>query len=235
MAYQDKRIKKVLIQNKGYGMIAKCPINAGDIVIKETPSITINDNKIYSEVFQLLYIILSNPELTTKFQTLYPNTIEHIKISKANIQTELKKVIANDNNIYEFFVNKFTLDEIMILCAKYMCNAFQFQDKPVILFTGTILNHSCLPNVIFGEKNNQMCFMAIRDIQKGEEICDSYIDITMSTKQRKKELKEQYGFDCQCERCIETDVGKIKKMNKQAIDIEIERKKEFGFSKSKYV
>lgn len=235
MVYLDRRLKKTDIPNKGYGFIAKEQIKAGEVLIKETPSVTIQEDKIYSEFFQLLYLFLSNSQLKEQFKKLAPNTIENLPIDESTIIKEFKKVLANNNTIYEFFTNNYTLDEIMIYCAKYMCNAFEFKDKPVILFTGTILNHSCLPNVIFGEKDNQMCFMAVRDIEKGEEINDSYIDITLPTNKRRTELKNQYGFECCCERCSLQDDGIIKKLHKRAIDIEKEKKKEFGRSKSKYV
>lgn len=236
MVYIDQRLKKTKIHGKGYGFIAKEQIKAGEIIIKEHPSITIENQEIYSEIFQLLYLILSNDQLKEKFKMLYPDTIENISIDQATIVNELKKKVAVKNNtMYEFFAKNYKMSEIMVLCAKYMCNAFEFKDKPVILFTGTILNHSCLPNVIFGEKDNQMYFMAVRDIEKGEEICDSYIDITLPIKKRKTELKKQYGFDCQCERCIVQDIDLIKKFHKDAINIEKEKKIEFGHSKSKYV
>lgn len=236
MVYIDRRLKKTIIPNKGYGFIAKELIKAGEIIIKETPSITIQENEIYSDIFQLLYLILSDQQLKEKFKTLAPDTIDNISINESNIMNELKKKVSSKNNIlYEFFAQNFSAKEIMIYCAKYMCNAFEFQNKPVILFTGTMMNHSCLPNVIFGEKDNQMCFMTVRDIDKGEEICGSYIDITLPTNKRKKHLKEQYGFDCSCKRCSLQDDIMIKQLNKKAIEIEKEKKNEFGYSKSKYV
>ena len=53
---------------------------------------------------------------------------------------------------------------------------------------GTMLNHSCLPNVTFEElkKTNMMIFETCQDIKAGDEICDNYIDITKSTKRAKK-------------------------------------------------
>jgi len=236
MVYIDHRIKKTNIPGKGYGFIAREAIRAGEVLIKETPSITIQENEIYSDIFQLLYLILSDQQLKEQFKTLAPDSVDNISINQSNIMNELKKKVSTKNNtLYEFFANNYSAKEIMIYCAKYMCNAFEFQNKPVILFTGTMMNHSCLPNVIFGEKDNQMCFITVRDIKKGEEICGSYIDITLPTNKRKKHLKEQYGFDCCCERCSLQDDNMIKQLHKQAIEIEKEKKKEFGHSKSKYV
>jgi bacterioferritin-associated ferredoxin len=110
-----------------------------------------------------------------------------------------------------------------------MANAFELNGKPSLLFTGLLLNHSCLPNVIFGLKNKEMVFVAVKNINKGDEICDNYIDITLSKFDRMSQLREQYGFDCQCSRCIHHDEFVYDKI---AFNIEKERFASFGFSKS---
>ena len=83
-----------------------------------------------------------------------------------------------------------------------MCNAFDFgKYGPAILFNGALLNHSCDPNVIFKQENKYMIFKTIKDINKGEELCNNYIDITLPKKRRLSILKSQYGFTCTCNRC----------------------------------
>ncbi|KAF4129026.1 hypothetical protein GN958_ATG21775 [Phytophthora infestans] len=42
---------------------------------------------------------------------------------------------------------------------------------------------------------------ALRDIEEGEEITLSYIDIDKERSERQKELRDTKHFDCQCERC----------------------------------
>jgi hypothetical protein len=73
------------------------------------------------------------------------------------------------------------------------------------------MNHSCQPNVIVRYAKvgwyrplTLQC-VAIREIQKGEELCISYIDLSadsavMQIQDRWRQL-ESYGFICNCKRC----------------------------------
>jgi hypothetical protein len=74
------------------------------------------------------------------------------------------------------------------------------------------MNHSCKPNVIvryaaagWYHPLTLEC-IALREIQKDEELCISYIDFTfnslvMDVQDRWNQL-ESYGFKCNCERCL---------------------------------
>ncbi|ORX83366.1 SET domain-containing protein, partial [Anaeromyces robustus] len=62
-------------------------------------------------------------------------------------------------------------------------------------------NHSCSPNATLYYHGNRQILRAMRDIQKGEEICITYTDVMNSRSHRKKILLKKYKFDCHCERC----------------------------------
>ena len=204
-------VKKVIIPNKGVGMIATRDINKGEIIIVDTP-ITIDTNYIYSDIFQLLYKVLNNDDLTKKFIKLCPNKLcpnklvntEYNTIMK-NILNELNKVKSNDKTVYEFFVTNYNKEELLLYCLKYMCNAFDYMNKPAFLFTGTLLNHSCLPNTIFIPVNGKVIFISARNIKKNEEITDNYVNLLDNKTVRNKRLFEQYGFKCICEVCSNYD------------------------------
>jgi len=233
--YIDQRVKKIYLPDKGYAYIAINHIPPNTIIIKETP-ITIKDENIISDIFQLLYTIFnSSNEIINKFKKLLPRTLDHYQVNKNKITEELNKIKLNNSMLYNFFLDNFTLNEIYLYCAKYSCNAFDYQGKPAILFNATILNHSCLPNVIFGKENNQICFITIRDIKKGEEIYDNYIDITLTRTERQRQLKEQYGFVCHCVRCVEYNSTQNVKYDQEVIEIEHTRQRIFNHSKSKLI
>ncbi|CAH0476969.1 unnamed protein product [Peronospora belbahrii] len=64
------------------------------------------------------------------------------------------------------------------------------------------MNHSCDPNcTVLYTKNGDGHVVAIRDIQKGEELCICYIDVDMDVKTREANLRE-YKFKCFCPRCV---------------------------------
>lgn len=205
----SNKIKVSYIPNKGYGIIAVKDIKPNEVLIIDD-IVTIDIKKpeqIYSDIFQLLYKVLNDSILTKKFMMLYPKNTSNcnIKLDIHTIMIELNKVKLYNKLMYEYFTTNFTQNELLLYTMKYTCNAFQYKDGlPSFLFTGRLLNHSCLPNVIFNcmEDTNKMVFVSIKHIKKGEEVCDNYVNILDSVEQRKKRLLEQYGFECNCERCI---------------------------------
>jgi len=72
------------------------------------------------------------------------------------------------------------------------------------------MNHSCDPNskqdVTDDIEDNNIAVIALKDIQKGEEITISYINLkNIEKKERRKQLKIDYNFECNCKRCEEED------------------------------
>ncbi|MCO5602947.1 hypothetical protein L7F22_057088 [Adiantum nelumboides] len=68
------------------------------------------------------------------------------------------------------------------------------------------LNHSCLPNIKAFKRDEdtdgQAVLLATRTIRPGEELTISYIDEDAPWEDRKSML-EDYGFLCNCQKCIE--------------------------------
>lgn len=68
------------------------------------------------------------------------------------------------------------------------------------------VNHSCAPNAEcqFPHSNNVLALTTVQDVAAGEEICISYLDecaLERSRHSRQKMLRENYLFQCQCEKC----------------------------------
>lgn len=229
MTYINNKIKKVYFEDKGYGFVAVENINKGELLIKEKPAVVINNDTLYSELFQLLYEIIKDIKIFDKFKKLVPKTLKEYNINKDEIYKELDKLKKIDKPLYNFF-NEIDENELLLYCAKYMCNAFEFNNRPTILFTGTLLNHSCMPNVIFSEKDGYMCFISVINIKKGEELFDNYINIKMAKNERLKLLSKQYGFKCKCSRCNCDDIRIKDKFNKLELNIEKQSIKYFGKS-----
>ncbi len=231
MCYINNKIQKVSIPNKGFGFVATKNIHKGEILIKDIP-FTVSTDEIFSDIFQLIYQVVINIDILTKFMKLQPKSLNDYTIDHVKVLEELDKVKKHSRHVYSFFTENYNTNEILLLCAKYMCNAFNFNNKPALLLNATILNHSCIPNTIFGEVNGKFIFKAISNINKGEEIYDNYIDITLSKQIRQKHLLGQYGFVCSCVRCCETNDKKIKNYDEFVVGIEKERLHTFGFTKS---
>ncbi|KYN03191.1 PREDICTED: SET and MYND domain-containing protein 4-like [Cyphomyrmex costatus] len=69
--------------------------------------------------------------------------------------------------------------------------------------TVAMLNHSCNPGVVRYFIGTTMIVRAIRTINVGEEISENYGPIFTTTpeSERKRKLRMQYWFDCNCEAC----------------------------------
>jgi len=85
-------------------------------------------------------------------------------------------------------------------------------------------NHSCEPNaeVTFPHNSSTMVMVALSDIQPGEEICISYLDECQrerSRHSRRKHLRENYVFECLCEKC-EQQTGDMSETSEEEEDDE---------------
>ncbi|KAH8158073.1 hypothetical protein CIB48_g10175 [Xylaria polymorpha] len=62
------------------------------------------------------------------------------------------------------------------------------------------MNHDCRPNVHYRITNATMTTIASRDIQRGEELTVSYVDVFLPSKERKQRIRT-WGFECACALC----------------------------------
>ncbi|GMI30806.1 hypothetical protein TeGR_g5430 [Tetraparma gracilis] len=77
--------------------------------------------------------------------------------------------------------------------------------------TPSLFNHSCSPNVEMGSDGAVLTFkVGDRDVQEGEELVISYLDVDKTqynSKERRAFLYENYGFSCQCPLCLAGDMS----------------------------
>lgn len=95
--------------------------------------------------------------------------------------------------------------------AKLICNSFticdaEMQEVGVGLYPSvSLLNHSCDPNCCIVFSGPHLLLHAVRDIKAGEELTICYLDMLMTSEGRRKQLREQYCFECDCFRCQTQD------------------------------
>ncbi|KAK3293798.1 uncharacterized protein B0H64DRAFT_442903 [Chaetomium fimeti] len=65
------------------------------------------------------------------------------------------------------------------------------------------VNHACRPNAYyrFSERRLTMEVVAFRAIQPGEEIVMSYVPLETPVEERRRYLKDHWGFNCACSLC----------------------------------
>lgn len=75
--------------------------------------------------------------------------------------------------------------------------------KGGIFLTTSRFNHSCNPNAhnVWSEENGVMELHAARNIEAGEEVCISYMELYASRQQRQTESINRFNFSCSCVVC----------------------------------
>ncbi|KAL1918701.1 uncharacterized protein VTP21DRAFT_2723 [Calcarisporiella thermophila] len=93
------------------------------------------------------------------------------------------------------------------LFCRFTCNSFSVVDDECVGIgvgvypLAAMVNHSCWPNCIAMFEEDQMVIRCLRDIEEGEELTISYVDIALPTEERRRELLERYFFICNCDLC----------------------------------
>lgn len=69
-------------------------------------------------------------------------------------------------------------------------------------------NHSCAPNArVIHLDSAHARLVAARRIEEDEEVSITYVNPELSYEERQKHLRQQYGFECQCSKCVEESVN----------------------------
>ncbi|XP_063092837.1 histone-lysine N-methyltransferase SMYD3 isoform X4 [Cavia porcellus] len=99
-----------------------------------------------------------------------------------------------------------THNTFLVICNSFtICNA-EMQEVGVGLYPSmSLLNHSCDPNCSIVFNGPHLLLRAVRDIEVGEELTICYLDMLMTSEERRKQLRDQYCFECDCFRCQTQD------------------------------
>lgn len=93
-----------------------------------------------------------------------------------------------------------TFDEFLHMIGTYNINNVDTN----IYHIQSHLNHNCQPNVIVDTSSNRtqgLKVFAGRDINSGEELTTSYVNPSHLVHQRQRELRVNWGFICNCQKC----------------------------------
>ncbi|XP_055707359.1 SET and MYND domain-containing protein 4-like [Phlebotomus papatasi] len=119
-------------------------------------------------------------------------------VSNGHSITDLRTTLASE-------IDCLDSHNMMVKVGKLHCYV-----RSTRIFTGifpriSMLNHSCNPNVRNNFDRDQLTLSATRPIAKEAEIFNCYGPSfkLMSTVDRRKGLREQYCFECSCEKCIQ--------------------------------
>lgn len=105
---------------------------------------------------------------------------------------------------YEYFKEAFPKSEdidfesFLTYVGKFNLNQISGQIYPIYSF----INHDCEPNVRYEiDDKLRLKVFARKPIKAGEELLTTYVNPLHGVKLRRRELRVNWGFLCQCERC----------------------------------
>ncbi|XP_023662628.1 N-lysine methyltransferase SMYD2-A-like [Paramormyrops kingsleyae] len=105
---------------------------------------------------------------------------------------------------------------LTMLFAQVNCNGFTVEDEELshlgsALFPDVaLMNHSCCPNAIVTYNGTVAMVRAVAEINPGEEIFTSYIDLLYPAEDRIERLRDAYYFTCDCKECSTKSKDKAK-------------------------
>ncbi|KDD75917.1 hypothetical protein H632_c438p1 [Helicosporidium sp. ATCC 50920] len=99
-----------------------------------------------------------------------------------------------------------TLDWVAKALSRMHINTFRVDTLPLFAFeswTEEEAEPASALEPFFPNNNAEMALRATRDVVPGEQLTICYVDETASRDVRRALLLENYGFECQCPRCVD--------------------------------
>ncbi|KAL5364486.1 hypothetical protein BJX96DRAFT_135820 [Aspergillus floccosus] len=103
-----------------------------------------------------------------------------------------------------------------------MCIKMADGSAPVLGTTldlvASFMNHSCNPAAFVFFEGRQMRVRALRSLRAGEEITQTYVDLSGSVFSRQATTKAEYFFQCNCVRC-EDELADLQQKERGGLDL----------------
>ncbi|EED80582.1 predicted protein, partial [Postia placenta Mad-698-R] len=146
------------------------------------------------------------------FTTLQHNELNHLRT--------YPELLENQIRIYKVLKGRFaesnsaiTIDNVRAIFSVDPGNSFGIWEVPLteeseclgfaVYPRPSFFNHHCSPNVNKERYGRGLAFVTTRSVRAGEELCISYGHAEgMGWRQRQKELREGWFFECSCGKCI---------------------------------
>ncbi|XP_006009896.1 histone-lysine N-methyltransferase SMYD1 isoform X2 [Latimeria chalumnae] len=126
-------------------------------------------------------------------------------------EEEKKELLADVHGFLDFWPShskQFGMQYISHIFGVINCNGYTMSDQRGLQAVGVglfpnicLVNHDCWPNCTVIINNGKIELRANSKISKGDELNVSYVDFINTSQDRKKQLKQQYYFDCTCDHC----------------------------------
>ncbi|KAE8148046.1 SET and MYND domain protein [Aspergillus avenaceus] len=138
---------------------------------------------------------------------LFSQLDTHIKEIREENPDQWERISLSSKAVKAYSATPMSEEAIAAYGARLDMNAFNLVDAfydRIGLYVhpyAAIINHDCNPNAVTGFDGDTLYIKALRAIQKDEQICITYIDVTESVQVRRTQLRDRYFFDCGCSKC----------------------------------
>lgn len=162
-----------------------------------------------------LYLTLKhNPTFVTKKEKLQhvettERSFKDLMTHRSKLEAEPKRLDMFSSLCQRFARCGIEFDHSVLF--EYFCkiciNSFSVLDVNLneigsaIYIAESAFDHSCTPNAAPIFSGMYMEIRALKEIKAGEKFTINYVDLKGNREKRQQQLKEQYFFDCECERC----------------------------------
>ncbi|XP_055294953.1 SET and MYND domain-containing protein 4-like [Sitodiplosis mosellana] len=112
-----------------------------------------------------------------------------------------------DTEAKQRFLMHLVLHHTIVIPKNAFFDVAQFTDQFTVKYIFDVLsivNHSCAPNLHFATSGKLGYCIAVRPIKKGDQVFINYLgdDVHKLPEERQKLLKDNWGFECQCDKCV---------------------------------
>ncbi|PNS21469.1 N-lysine methyltransferase SMYD2-B [Sphaceloma murrayae] len=188
----------------GLGLFALAPIPAGTRLISERPLVSLPDMADLPDLHAQVSAL--PPSRSQLFWSLAAYRRRHEEVDWI---PAMRASYSGPSSSFDALC-----DAVLSAWLIYETNRFTVRspsgarDRMGIFPLAARLNHSCRPNVFHRHNHliDRLTIHALRDIEQGEELCTSYIDIVHPTKERRRILRH-WGFKCMCHLCRSAEAG----------------------------
>ncbi|XP_069043681.1 histone-lysine N-methyltransferase Smyd1 isoform X2 [Lepisosteus oculatus] len=133
---------------------------------------------------------------------------DHVADMPEEDRKELKIDVHNFLDYWPPHSRQFGVEYISHIFGVINCNGFTVSDQRGLQAVGVglfpnlcLVNHDCWPNCSVILNNGKIELRALGKISPGEELTVSYVDFLSVGADRRRQLRQQYFFECSCEHC----------------------------------
>lgn len=165
---------------------------------------TLQDPKKFAHVPQSLVDKRSKYRLFLTLNLWMGSLNENELIARAH---DVFEIVLKQPLFKDVFSSKKNHRFLMHLCVFHtytvFCNSFQSKATGGIFLLRNHINHSCSPNLLCGNYENKSICITSRPVKKGDQLFISYGEryFTQSRAERQRDLRKDFGFQCDCEKC----------------------------------